>query len=197
MAKHAKIDMSECRLLEENNRAHFMTRRFDRIEGQKLHMQSLCGIAHFDFNEAGIYSYEQAFSIMRKLRLSKKEAIQQYRRMVFNVVATNHDDHTKNIAFLMDRDGIWSLSPAYDVTFARDPQNQWLRQHQMTINGKQKDFTREDLIAVAGSISLPRPDKIIDEVVAAVADWSTFANDAGVSKSASKDRAQYHRLRMQ
>jgi len=124
MALAAGISMSPCRLLEENGRAHFMTKRFDRERGKKRHMQSLCGMAHYDFNQAGAYSYEQAFGIMRQLRLSKADALQLYRRMVFNVLARNLDDHSKNIGFLMNPDGEWSLSPAYDITYAHNPANQ-------------------------------------------------------------------------
>ena len=194
MATQAGIDMMPCRLLEEGGRAHFMTRRFDRVDGQKVHMQSLCGLAHFDFNESGMYSYEQALMVMRKLRLSKKEAIQQFRRMVFNVVATNLDDHTKNIAFLMDQQGRWSLSPAFDVTYAYNPKGKWTHQHQMSINGKQRGLEREDLIAVGKSISLSKPGRLIDEVVDAVAMWPGFANEAGVSPSIVRDRGANHRL---
>ena len=139
MAQQAGIQMTPCKLYRENGRAHFMTRRFDRVNGKKLHMQSLCGIAHYDFNMAGAYAYEQAFEVMRKLRLSKPEAEQQYRRMLFNVIARNQDDHCKNIAFLMQPDGKWSLSPAFDVTYSHNPAGKWTSQHQMTINGK-RDF---------------------------------------------------------
>ncbi len=135
MAREAGIDMTPCRLLEENGRAHFLTRRFDRHRGRRHHMQSLCGLAHYDFNRPGRYSYEQAFAVMRRLRLSHADAVQQYRRMLFNVIARNQDDHTKNIAFLMDRQGGWKLSPAYDVIYAHNPAGRWTNQHQMTING--------------------------------------------------------------
>ncbi len=194
MARLAGIDMMECRLLEENSRAHFMTRRFDRVDGRKLHMQSLCGIAHFDFNEAGLYSYEQAFSVMRKLRLTKKDAAEQFRRMVFNVAAKNLDDHTKNISFLMDEDGHWTLSPAFDLTYAHNPAGLWTNQHQMSINGKRDNLKRDDLLAVGNSISLSKPGKIIDEVVSAVAEWPGLAKGAGVSASKIRDRGQHHRL---
>lgn len=194
MATLAGIDMMECQLLEENGRAHFMTRRFDRVDGQKRHMQSLCGLAHFDFNEAGLYSYEQAFSIMRRLRLSKREAAEQFRRMVFNVVARNLDDHTKNIAFLMDRDGRWTLSPAFDLTYAHNPAGKWTNQHQMSINGKRDNLTRDDLLAVGRSISLKKPSEIIDAVVDAVAQWPTLAKQAGVSDVYVKDRQKHHSL---
>jgi len=142
MAKAAGIRMTPCKLLEENGRAHFITQRFDRINGKKTHMQSLCGIAHYDFNSAGAYSYEQAFEVMRTLRLSKADATEQYRRMLFNVVARNQDDHTKNISFLMTEKGKWTLSPAYDVVYSHNPSGQWTNQHQMSAQGKRDEFTR-------------------------------------------------------
>lgn len=194
MAQEAGIEMSECRLLEEHGRAHFMTRRFDRLEGRKLHMQSLCGIAHYDFNMAGAYGYEQAFMVMRKLGLSKAEALQQYRRMLFNVVARNQDDHTKNIAFLMDRNGQWKLSPAYDVTYSHNPAGKWTNQHQMSINGKRDHFTRDDLLTIGRSIRLPNPEAVLDEIIEAVRQWPEFAKQAGVSSSRIDEISKAHRL---
>lgn len=193
MARAAGIQMMPCRLLEENGRAHFLTRRFDRSQGCKIHMQSLCGLAHYDFNQAGAYSYEQAFAVMRKLRLSKADAIQQYRRMVFNVIARNQDDHTKNIAFLMDRNGRWLLSPAFDVIYAHNPAGVWTNQHQMSLNGKRDGFTRGDLITVGESISIAKPGRIIDQVLEAVNDWAKYAGQAGVKPSMQKEIAHYHR----
>ncbi|WP_445357467.1 type II toxin-antitoxin system HipA family toxin [Microbulbifer sp. ANSA002] len=193
MAIEAGINMADCQLLQENGRAHFMTRRFDRVNGKKLHMQSLCGIAHLDFNMAGAHSYEQAFSVMRELYLPKNEAIQQYRRMVFNVLARNQDDHTKNIAFLMNPEGEWSLSPAFDVTYAHNPGGAWTSQHQMSINGKRDHFQLEDLLAVGRAISIKRPMDIIEEVAAAVKQWQGFAERAGVSESWAVEISQNHR----
>lgn len=194
MARAAGIAMEESRLLEENGRAHFMTRRFDRADGSKLHMQTLCGVAHYDYNMAGAYSYEQAFMVMRRLRLSKAEAAEQYRRMVFNVLARNQDDHTKNIAFLMGPDGRWTLSPAYDVIYSHNPAGKWTNQHQMSLNGRRDHFTREDLVAVADSISLTRPERILDEVYAAVERWPEFAARAGVDQKTIAEIAANHRL---
>jgi serine/threonine-protein kinase HipA len=194
MAKEAGIAMADCRLLEENGRAHFLANRFDRQNGRKIHLQSLCGLAHFDFNQAGAYSYEQAFAVMRRLRLSKAEAVQQFRRMVFNVIARNQDDHTKNIAFLMDQDGKWHLSPAFDVTYSHNPGGRWTNQHQMSINGKRDHFTIADLIKVGESISLPRPKQTIDEVCTAVAGWPDFARLAGIKQDKIGQIAGYHRL---
>jgi serine/threonine-protein kinase HipA len=196
MAQAAGIEMSESRLLEENGRAHFMSRRFDRQNGNKIHMQTLCGIAHYDFNLAGAYSYEQAFSIMREMRLPKSAALQQYRRMLFNVFARNQDDHTKNIAFLMDEAGQWFLSPAYDVTYSHNPAGAWTNQHQMSINGKRDNFTREDLVAIGKSISLPNPEKVIDEIKQVISQWPGYAKKAGVRDKLVENITANHRLHL-
>jgi len=193
MAKEANIEIAESKLLQENGRAHFMTKRFDRLDGRKLHMQSLCGIAHYDFNLAGATSYEQAFEVMRRLRLSKAEAAQQYRRMVFNILARNQDDHTKNISFLMNSSGKWSLSPAYDLTYSHNPAGKWTNQHQMSVNGKRDGFSKQELIATGKSISIAKPELILDEVAAAVGKWQKFADAAGVSKQIALEIASYHR----
>jgi serine/threonine-protein kinase HipA len=196
MAQAAGIEMSECRLLEEEGRAHFLTRRFDRRNGRKLHLQSLCGLAHYDFNQAGAYAYEQAFSVMRRLRLSKADAIQQYRRMLFNVIARNQDDHTKNIAFMMNREGRWALSPAFDVTYSHNPAGKWTNSHQMSVNGKRDHFLLSDLVAVGDSISIPKPLEIIDDIRDAVAGWPDFARQAGVSEKKIQHIARHHRLKL-
>ena len=193
MAKAAGIKMTDCKLLEENGRAHFMTKRFDRANGNKLHMQTLCGIAHFDFNQAGAYSYEQAFTVMRQLRLTKLDAAEQFRRMVFNVVARNQDDHTKNISFLMDKIGQWSLSPAYDVTYSHNPAGQWTNQHQMSINGKRDNFAFDDLIQVGESISLTKPERIINDVISSVNNWHGYAKQAGLKKEMRIEISRHHR----
>ena len=192
MAKAAGINITPCRLLEENGRAHFITKRFDRVNGKKIHMQTLCGIAHYDFNMAGAYSYEQAFMVMRQLRLSKAEAEQQYRRMLFNIIARNLDDHTKNISFLMDSDGKWRLSPAYDVTYSHNPSGKWTNQHQMSLNGKRDNFTREDLIQAGDAISLSKPEEVLNDVVAAVDKWSSYAKDAGLQKALVLEISRHH-----
>ncbi|MEX2515616.1 MAG: HipA domain-containing protein [Gammaproteobacteria bacterium] len=183
MAKAAGITMSECRLFEENNRRHFMSRRFDRLDGgEKLQMQSLCALGHFDYNLAGAYSYEQALLVMRQLELPMEDIEEQFRRMVFNVIARNQDDHVKNIAFLMDKSGRWSLSPAFDMTYSFNPSGKWTGTHQMTINSKRDSFNREDLKACAKTASMKRgrDKKIVDEVEQSVSRWKQFANDAGV-----------------
>lgn len=195
MALAAGIHMTECRLLEENNRAHFLTKRFDRRNMEKLHLQSLCGLAHYDFNQPGAYGYEQAFNVMRRLRLTKSEAVQQYRRMVFNVIARNQDDHTKNIAFLMDRNGRWTLSPAFDVIYSHNPAGKWTNMHQMSINGKRDHFMLEDLVGVGESISIRKPLHIIHEVVDAVKRWPEFARQAGVNEVHISEISKHHRLK--
>jgi serine/threonine-protein kinase HipA len=194
MASQAGITMTECRLLEENGRRHFMTRRFDR--GSKLHMQSLGGLAHYDFNQPGAYSYEQAFMVMRRLGLPMAAVEQQFRRMVFNVVARNQDDHVKNIAFLMNRDGRWELSPAFDVTYAYQPSGRFTSQHQMSINGKRDNFTRDDFrqCAKGASMKRGRSDAIFDEVLEAVGRWRPFAEDANVDEEQADKIERAHRL---
>lgn len=177
VAKAAGINMTECRLYREHDRAHFMTRRFDRVNGHKIHMQTLCGIAHYDFNMLHTYSYEQAFGVMRRLRLTYPEAEEFYRRMVFNVVARNQDDHTKNISFLMNRKGEWRLSPAYDMSWAYNPNGGWTATHQMSINNKWDNITREDLLAVASEMNVKGAKQIIDQVVEAVSRWSRLAKE--------------------
>ncbi len=184
MAKAAGISMSECRLLEENGRRHFMTRRFDRLPGgAKLHMQSLCALAHFDFNQAGAYAYEQALLTIRQLKLPMAAVEEQFRRMVFNIVARNQDDHVKNIAFLMNQQGEWSLAPAFDVTYSYNPSGSWTATHQMTMNGKRDGFTLEDFEACAKATVMKRgrAATIIKEVQAAVRRWPEFAAEAQLS----------------
>lgn len=183
MAIDAGIQMNECCLFEENNRKHFMTKRFDRLEnGEKLHMQSLCAMAHFDFNMAGAYSYEQVFQCIRQLDLPIESHEQQFRRMVFNIVARNQDDHVKNIAFLMDKSGTWSLSPAYDLTYSYNPDGAWTSSHQMTVNGKRDHFNLNDLKACSQTALLKqgRAESIIKEVCNVVKNWKNYANEVGV-----------------
>ncbi|WP_438483515.1 type II toxin-antitoxin system HipA family toxin [Oleiharenicola lentus] len=184
MAKAAGITMTECRLLEENGRRHFMTRRFDRLPGgEKLHMQSLCALAHFDFNAAGAYSYEQALLVMRQLNLPMEAIEEQFRRMAFNIVSRNQDDHVKNIAFLMNKRGQWSLSPAFDVSYSYNPSGDWTSRHQMTLNGKRDGFDLGDFEACAkvGIMKRGRAETIVNEVITAVTRWPEFAHEAKVS----------------
>jgi serine/threonine-protein kinase HipA len=180
LAKTCGIEMSECSLIEENGRAHFLTKRFDRKDGKKIHMQTLCGIAHFDYRLHRAYSYEQAFNVMRALRLSYAEAKEAFRRMVFNVVVRNQDDHTKNISFLMGEDGKWRLSPAYDMGYAYNPNGGWTATHQMSINGKFENITRQDLLVFAELNNIKDAASIIDEVDEAVSHWHLIAKECGV-----------------
>ena len=180
MAEAAGIRMSECRLLEDHDCAHFMSKRFDRVNGKKLHMQTLCAMRHMDYNNPVANSYEQAFDTMEKLKLLPGEKAQLFRRMVFNAVVRNHDDHTKNITFLMTPDGVWHLAPAYDMAWAYKPGSKWTGQHQMSINGKRDGFTSEDLIAVAKHFDIVRPQEIINEVCEAALAFGDFAKEAGV-----------------
>lgn len=184
MAIDAGIEMAECRLIEEEGRAHFMTRRFDRVNGtEKLHMQTFCALQHFDFNNVSSYSYEQLFQTMRQLRLTYTEAEQLYRRMVFNVLARNCDDHTKNFAFLMDREGKWSLSPAYDICHAYRPDSVWVSQHCLSINGKRKDFVLDDFLEIAKQNSIRNPQGIIQEVQEIVSNWMDYAGKYKVNST--------------
>lgn len=199
MAKAAGITMNECRLLEENGRRHFMTRRFDRLaSGGKLHMQSLGALAHFDFNQAGAYSYEQALLVIRQLNLPMAAVEEQFRRMAFNIVARNQDDHVKNIAFLMDKQGAWSLAPAFDVTYSFNPAGVWTATHQMTLNGKRDGFTLADFEACAASAVMKRgrAKAILEEVELAVKRWPEFAEKAGLSDDWREGIRKQHRLHL-
>jgi len=199
MANTAGINMSECRLLEENKRRHFMTRRFDRLDGgEKLHMQSLCALAHFDFNQAGAYACEQAFLVIRQLNLPASDVEEQFRRMAFNIIARNQDDHPKNIAFLMDKAGRWSLAPAFDVTYSYNPSGSWTDRHQMTMNGKRDGFTLADFRTCAKSALMKRgrAEAIVDEVRAAVKKWPGYAEQADVTNDWRKQIRQNHRLNL-
>lgn len=183
MATASGIDMMYSRLLEENGRAHFMTRRFDRENGDiKHHVQTLCAMQHYDYNEVGLYSYEQLFQTMRLLRLPYPQAEQVFRRMVFNVIARNCDDHTKNFAFLLRQESDWEISPAYDICHAYRPGSDWVSKHALSINGKREGITREDFIAIAKSINIKKPNLIIDEINSIVQDWDSYAKEAGVSE---------------
>ncbi len=181
MAKACGIDMMQSRLLEENGRAHFMTKRFDREGGElKHHIQTFCAIKHFDFNQVNIFSYEQLFQTMRELKLDYQDIEQMFRRMVFNVVAQNCDDHTKNFSFRLKKDGKWELSPAYDICYAYSPDNRWISQHALSMNGKRKDITTEDLLSVEPSIKTKKALSIITEISKNVSQWKNFSDDVSV-----------------
>ena len=183
MARAAGIAMNECRLLKEGGRNHFMTRRFDRTRGGvKIHMQSLGALRHFDYRQPGAHSYEQAFLAIRELGLPMEAVEEQFRRMAFNIVGRNQDDHVKNVAFLMDRSGTWSLSPAYDVTYSYNPRGDWTGFHQMSLNGKRDNFDLADFKACAQAASMKRgrAGEILRHVQKVVSNWRDFAMAAGV-----------------
>lgn len=183
MAISCGIDMMPSMLFEENGRAHFMTKRFDREQGDiKHHMQTLCAINHFDYNSVTSFSYEQLFQTMRELSLSYADAEQMFRRMVFNVISRNCDDHTKNFAFRLKKEGKWELAPAYDLCHAYRPNHQWVSQHALSINGKRKDINKSDLLVIGNSIHCKRAAEIVDEIESIVMNWDKFASEVGVSK---------------
>ncbi len=193
MARAAGVTMSDCSLLEEGGRAHFMTQRFDRDGNTRHHMQTLCGMAHLDFNQQESHSYHQLFQTLRQLQLDAPSFAQTLRRMVFNVLAANNDDHTKNFSFLLKQGGQWELAPAYDVTYAYDPGNIWLRQHLMAVNGKFSRITREDIRHVANTYSLLGVcNAIVEESRAAIARWPEFAEQAGLPHAVRDQIALTH-----
>lgn len=193
MAKACEIDMMECRLMEENGRAHFMSKRFDR-EGSdtKHHIQTLCAMQHYDFNQTTSFSYEQLFQTMRLLKLPYPQAEQLFRRMAFNVIARNCDDHTKNFAFRLKQNENWELTPAYDVCFAYRPESNWVSQHNLSINGKRKDITKEDLLYVAKSMNIKKANQIIQQINDVVSKWPTFAEEAKVKNDFIEQIGQSH-----
>jgi serine/threonine-protein kinase HipA len=181
MAARAGITMEPCRLLVENDRAHFMTRRFDRRpDGTKIHVQTLCALDHLDFNLADTHSYAQYLDVLDRLGLGPDALEQAFRRIAFNVAAVNRDDHTKNLSFCRARDGDWTLAPAYDVNHAYNPQGQWTQRHQMSVNGKFEGIDRADLLELADRFVVPSPARVIDDVLAAVDAWPDMAEEAGV-----------------
>lgn len=180
MAKDSKIEMTDSRLLEENGRAHFMSKRFDREGNIRHHIQSLCGLQHYDFNDMAGYSYEQLFQTMRLLRLTYPEAEQMFRRMVFNVLATNYDDHTKNFSFILKKDEQWKLAPAYDLCFSYDSTNQWVNKQTLSVNGKRLGITKEDLITIARDNNIKKGAKIIEEINTIVKSWNKYAERVDV-----------------
>lgn len=197
MAEAAGLDMTDCRLFDESGRRHFMTRRFDRLDdGDKLHMQSLAALAHLDFNNPRANAYEQAFTAMRQLRLPQNQLDQQFRRAVFNIVARNQDDHVKNVAFLMNRDGEWRLSPAFDISYSYNPAGNWTSQHQMSLGGKRDGFTLDDLISggQTAGVSARVVKLILQEVTEAVSQWPRVAAEAGVKPDFIDDIAASLRL---
>ena len=193
MATAAGITMSDSRLFEENGRAHFMTRRFDRDGNDKLHLQSLCALQHMNYRQRQTHAYESLFLSIHALGLDSAAMTQAFLRMAFNVAGKNHDDHTKNFAFLLPRNGAWRLTPAYDVTYAYNPMGEWTARHLMSVNGKFDDIGRADLLTVADRFSIPGARAAIDAVNAAIADWPAHA-DAAEVPAGTRDRiASEHR----
>jgi serine/threonine-protein kinase HipA len=196
MAKDCGIEMMPSELLEENGRAHFMTQRFDRAaDGERIHMQTLCALAHFDYNQPGVYDYEDAFEEMRALGLSYQDTEALYRRMLFNIVARNQDDHTKNISFLMEQQGNWKLSPAYDLTWSYNPAGAWTNVHQMSVNGKRDHFTKAGLLETGKRQSIKSPEQILAQVVDTVNQWSVYSQQHEVPENLSYRIRESHRLK--
>lgn len=180
MATDCEIEMSECQLLEENGRAHFMTKRYDREDNFKHHIQSLCGLQHYDFNDMYGYSYEQVFQTMRLLRLTYPEAEKMFRIMVFNVIATNYDDHTKNFSCILKKNEQWRLAPAYDLCFSFDPSNHWVSKQTLSVNGKRIGIAKEDLLTIAKDNNIKKGAKIIEDINSIVKSWNKYAERAEV-----------------
>jgi serine/threonine-protein kinase HipA len=188
MAKDCGIEMMECQLLEEGDRAHFMTKRFDRVPGKgKIHVQSWCAMSHADFNEVGIHSYEELFQTMRMLLLPYPQAEQLFRRMVFNVIARNCDDHTKNFSFMMDKHGEWKLAPAFDVCHAYRPGSIWVSKQSLTVNGKRENLNRSDLLGVAKQMNIKKADSMISEIQQRINKWSVYADQAKVKDDLKRE----------
>ncbi len=194
MATAAGIIMSPCRLLEENGRAHFMTRRFDREGNTKHHLQSLCALSHLDYKQRATHAYEQYFLLISELRLGDEALAQAFRRMAFNVMARNCDDHTKNFAFRLKQGGQWELAPAYDVTHAHNPKSEWVSQHLMSVNGKFDQIGRADLLKVGDRFGVGQAGSLLAEVKAAVSNWSSFAGDAGLGSAVTDKVARDFRV---
>lgn len=186
MAIDSGIEISECQLLEENGRAHFMTKRFDRQDNTKHHVQSLCGLQHYDFNDMYGYSYEQVFQTMRLLKLTYPEAEQMFRRMVFNVIATNYDDHTKNFSFILKKNENWRLAPAYDLIFSFDPNNYWVNKQTLSVNGKRLEINKDDLMTIAEDNNIKKGKKIIEEINDVIKSWENYAEKAQLRNDLKK-----------
>jgi serine/threonine-protein kinase HipA len=197
MAVDAGINISPSELLIEGKRAHFMTKRFDRDGNRKRHVVSLCAMDHADYKKAGSYSYEQLLAVARQLKLPRKDAIEIYRRMVFNIVARNHDDHTKNTSFILDNaNSQWRLSPAFDLAYSYKKESPWVNAHQMSLNGKRDSFIREGLLAIGALIGNFKKEAklIIEEVTDVVSQWDNYAKQAGVFNALANEIKQNHRL---
>ena len=197
LAKAAGIEISDSTLYEENNRFHFLTKRFDRLDdGEKIHMQTFGALAGIDYKIQRASSYESLFRVMKRLRITYQQFEQQYRRTIFNVIARNHDDHVKNFSFLMDKDGQWRISPAYDITYSYKPGGTWTSVHQSSIGGKFDNFTKEDLSKFGKSFGIKKTESIIDEVIQAVAKWSNIAHEIEIPKDAISFIQKNHRIKI-
>jgi serine/threonine-protein kinase HipA len=195
MATACGIEMMESRLMEENSRAHFMTKRFDREGGaEKHHVQTFCAMQHYDFSQITSFSYEQLFQTMRLLRLPYPQAEQLFKRMVFNVIARNCDDHTKNFAFRLKKEGSWELAPAYDICFAYRPDSDWVSQHNLSINGKRKHITKEDLLSIAKNMNIKKANIIIEQISSTVSNWYEYAEKANVEENLKQKIGGFHLL---
>lgn len=194
MATAAGITMMPSRLLEENGRAHFMTKRFDRDGNTKVHVQSLCAMAHLDFRQKATHDLSQWLQTMQRLDLGYPSLEEAFRRAAFNVMAANCDDHAKNVSFMMREGGRWNLAPAYDLIHARDPKSEWTYQHLMSVNGKFDEITRADLLAVADAFGIGTAPDVLEEVRAAVKKWPAHAKTAGLSKAETSRISTDHRL---
>jgi serine/threonine-protein kinase HipA len=193
MATAAGIVMAPCRLLEEGGRAHFMTKRFDRDGNTRLHTQTLCGMAQLDYRAKGVHDYAQFLGAMRQLNMNREAFEQAFRRIAYNVMATNCDDHTKNISFILPEAKKWELAPAYDLIFAYNPKGEWTYQHLMSVNGKFNDIQREDLLVLADRFEVGAAPRLLAEVRNAVAAWREIATRAQVSRDAI-DRIRRHHV---
>jgi serine/threonine-protein kinase HipA len=193
MAQSAGLNMSRCRLLEEGGRAHFMTLRWDRDGNNKHHVQTLCSLDHLSYKMKATHGYEQYLLAVQNLLKGDDKAMQEaFRRMAFNVAARNQDDHTKNFSFILPQAGRWQLSPAYDVAHAYNPNNQWTRQHLMSVNGKFDGITREDLVKVGERFKILDAGKILSEVDTAIQGWDEFAKQAGLGVTRIDEIAGHH-----
>ncbi|HPA58121.1 MAG TPA: HipA domain-containing protein, partial [bacterium] len=190
MAADCGVLMMESELLEENGRAHFMTKRFDRDGSNRHHVQTFCSIRHFDYSDLYSFSYEQLFQTMRMLKMTYPETEQMFRRMVFNVMSTNYDDHTKNFSFMLKQGGKWELAPAYDMCYSYDPDNVWVSQHTLSINGKNREITKADLMTVADANGVGKGEKIINEIKKTVGNWQHYAQEAGVPAQLKRSIAE-------
>ena len=191
LAKESGIEMSDSILFEENNRFHFLTKRFDRTDnGDKIHMQTFGALAGIDYKIQKASSYETLFRVMKRLSLPYYQFEQQYRRALFNVIARNHDDHVKNFSFLMDKVGKWKISPAYDINYSYSPGGTWTNVHQSSINNKFDNFSRDDLLSLGKTFGIKKANHILDEIIAAVNLWPKIATEVDIPKKEIEARSK-------